>query len=90
MPSANKSPDKDRILRVFAAQRAKQPVVAAGTAKQRKLKLDLLLRWVDSHHADIHAAVHADLRKPASEADLTEILPVTTEIKHAQIGRAHV
>lgn len=84
MPPAIKASDKERILRVFAAQRANQAAVAAGTPKQRKLKLDLLLRWVDSHHADIHAALHADLRKPASEADLTEILPVTTEIKHAR------
>lgn len=84
MPPAIKAADKERILRVFAAQRSNQAAVAAGTPKQRKLKLDLLLRWVDSHHADIHAALHADLRKPASEADLTEILPVTTEIKHAR------
>ena len=84
MPPTNIAPDKERILRVFAAQRAKQPEVSARNAAQRNLKLDLLLRWVDSHHADIHAALHADLRKPPAEADLTEILPVTTELKHAR------
>ncbi len=39
--------------------------------------------WVRAHRGDIRAALTADLGKPEAETDLTEILVVLTEAKHA-------
>ncbi len=39
--------------------------------------------WVRAHRSDIRAALTADLGKPEAETDLTEILVVLMEAKHA-------
>lgn len=51
---------------------------------QRRAVLDLLARVVRDNRAQICAALAADLGKAAPEAELTELLPVLTEISHAR------
>lgn len=71
------------IERVFQLQRAHQYAIAKTTAKERKEKLKRLRAAIMTRRGDIRTALHADFRKHPSEVDLTEIFPVTSEIKHA-------
>jgi aldehyde dehydrogenase (NAD+) len=48
----------------------------------RKERLKKLLHWIEFNDEAIKSALYADFKKPASEVDLSEILPVTSEIKH--------
>lgn len=70
------------IERIFKLQSAHQYTVAKSTARERKEKLARLKAAVLARKDDIRAALYADFRKHPSEVDLTEILPVTSEIKH--------
>jgi len=71
------------IERIFNLQRAAQYEVARRTAKQRKAKLKELHKAVLKYREEIKTALYKDYRKHPSEVDLTEIYPVTTELKHA-------
>lgn len=84
-PRAGKTvPDVDpgEIERVFRAQLANQQNIAHTTAKERKQKLKRLQAALLGHREAIRKALYADFRKHPSEVDLTEIYPVTSEIKH--------
>jgi len=74
---------KENLERIFAAQNENRFHVARTTAKQRIKKLKKIRDWIREHRSDIHAALKEDFRKPEAETDLSEILVVTTEIKHA-------
>jgi aldehyde dehydrogenase (NAD+) len=71
------------IARIFKLQEAHQYAVAKSTARERKEKLKRLHKAILSRKQDIRDALYADYRKHPSEVDLTEIFPVTSEIKHA-------
>lgn len=71
------------IERIFKLQRAHQYTVAKTTARERKDKLRRLEAAIVARRDDIRAALHADFHKHPSEVDLTEVFPVTSEIKHA-------
>ena len=71
------------IERIFRLQQVHQYAVAKTTARERKEKLKRLHKAILSRKQDIRDALHADYRKHPSEVDLTEIFPVTSEIKHA-------
>ena len=71
------------IERIFEIQRAHQFAVGKTTARERKEKLKRLLNAILSRKQDIRDALYADFRKHPSEVDLTEIMPITSEIKHA-------
>ena len=71
------------IERIFKLQEAHQYAVAKSTAQERKEKLKRLHKAILSRKQDIRDALYADYRKHPSEVDLTEIFPVTSEIKHA-------
>jgi len=71
------------IERIFKLQSAHQYTVAKTTAAERKAKLKRLQAAILARRDDIRKALHDDFRKHASEVDLTEIFPVTSEIKHA-------
>jgi aldehyde dehydrogenase (NAD+) len=68
---------------VFAAQRARALELRGSTAQQRIEKLRRLISAVETHREDICAAAAADFRKPQPEVDLTELLPVIAEARHA-------
>ncbi|MCX6537870.1 MAG: aldehyde dehydrogenase family protein [Acidobacteria bacterium] len=72
-----------RIDDVFAAQRARALALRCSTAQQRIDTLRRLIAAVESHREDICAAAAADFSKPRPEVDLTELLPILAEAKHA-------
>jgi aldehyde dehydrogenase (NAD+) len=74
---------KAEIERIFDLQRSHQHRVASATARERKEKLKRLETAFLAHREDIRTALYADFRKHPSEVDLTEVFPVTSEIKHA-------
>jgi aldehyde dehydrogenase (NAD+) len=71
------------VERIFQAQLANQERVGQTTAKERKQKLKRLHAAVLGHREAIRQALYEDFRKHPSEVDLTEIYPVTSEIKHS-------
>lgn len=71
------------IERIFKLQKANQYNVANASARERKAKLKRIERALMARKQEIRDALHADFRKHPSEVDLTEIFPVTSEIKHA-------
>jgi aldehyde dehydrogenase (NAD+) len=72
-----------KIDDVFARQRLTALALRISTAEQRIAKLRRLEAVVLAHQAAIHAALMADLHKSEAEADLSEIMPVIAEIRHA-------
>ena len=71
------------IERVFKLQQAHQFAVGKTSARERKEKLKRLLTAIMSRRQEIRDALYADFRKHPAEVDLTEIMPITSEIKHA-------
>jgi aldehyde dehydrogenase (NAD+) len=68
---------------VFARQRDTALRLRASTAAERIAKLRKLEAAVLANRAALYRALHDDLRKPEAEADLSEIMPVVSEIRHA-------
>ncbi len=80
------TPDADmqfEMSRVFDLQSGCALRLRTTTAKQRIAKIRSLLQTVLKYREEILAAAHADFRKPATEAELTEIFPVVAEAKYA-------
>jgi len=73
----------EEINRLFALQKANCEKVRAVGASARIAKLRNLQRNILRKKKDIEQALHEDLRKPSQETGLSEIYPVTSEIKHA-------
>ncbi len=74
---------------LFHRQRKHQYAVAHTSPRQRKEKLRRLHAALIRHRKAIQEATWADLRKPAIEADVTEIAAVTSEIRYAVRHLAH-
>lgn len=72
------------VERIFNLQKANQFKVANTTARERIAKLDKLHKAVLKYRPEIKDALYKDFRKHPSEVDLTEVYPVTSEIKHAK------
>lgn len=72
------------INRIFELQQKNQFNVANTSASQRYAKLEKLHKAVLKYRNDIKAALYKDFRKHPSEVDLTEIYPVTSELKHTK------
>lgn len=69
---------------IFEKQKVHQYVVANTTAKERKKKLKALYKAVKyEFRQEIRDAMMADFRKPEQEVDLSEILIICNEIRHA-------
>lgn len=70
---------------LFGRQLAYYPEAGKTTARQRRVKLGRLARALEVEFRDeIREALSQDLRKPATETDLTEIYPILAEIRHAR------
>lgn len=82
-PFGDLAKTKERIHKVFDAQMTHHYHMGRTTAKERKAKLKTMLKWIYAHREDIHKALKSDFNKPEAETDLSEILAVTGEIKHA-------
>ncbi len=84
LQSAIPSVEPSEVDRIFRAQQENQFRVARSTARERRDKLKRLHDAVMNHRPAIKDALYADFRKHPSEVDLTEVYPVTGEIKHAR------
>ena len=73
----------DKIRALFSEQKKNRFAIAQTTARQRIARLRALHKAVQARRDDIHAALYADFKKPAAEVDLSEILVVNLELKHA-------
>ena len=72
------------ITAVFNLQKANQFAVANQPISERRRKLKSLKKAVEvTFRSAIQEALAKDMGKPKAEVDLTEIYPVTSEIKHA-------
>ncbi|MCG1037018.1 aldehyde dehydrogenase family protein [Polaribacter sargassicola] len=73
----------EAITAIFNAQKENQFAVANQPIKERKKKLIALKKAVAiTYRKAIAEALYKDMRKPKAEVDLTEIYPITSEIKH--------
>jgi aldehyde dehydrogenase (NAD+) len=82
-PASGIDASSAEVERIFRLQQAHQYAVAKTTAGERKEKLKRLHKAFLAHKQEIRDALYADFRKHPSEVDLTEIFPITSEIKHA-------
>ena len=78
------SADRPSIDEVFAAQRETAIALRTSTAHMRREKLRRLEEAVLVNRNAIYRALVGDLRKPEAEADLFEIMPVISGIRHAR------
>jgi len=79
-----KETETAEIQRIFDAQQANQFNIGNTTSSQRIAKLKKLHQLVLKYRPQIKEALFKDYRKHPSEVDLTEIYPITSEIKHAK------
>jgi len=77
------TPQTDRIHELFRRQRANQAAVKRTTAGQRVAKLRRLRDAIVAREQTIRDALFADFRKAPAEVDISEVVPVLTEIKDA-------
>lgn len=83
----NKEPAIDRmssteLVDLFKRQRENTRRLALSTAKERKDKLKRMLVYLLRHAGKAEQAVYLDLKKPAHEARISEILTLTTELRY--------
>ena len=74
----------NEIQRIFNLQQQNQFKVGNTTVSQRKAKLKKLHKAILAYRPQIKEALYQDYRKHPSEVDLTEIYPITSEIKHTK------
>ena len=77
------SPSRDAILAAFERQQAHQWTIRRRSAAERVQKLKDLKRAIVADREAILDAMHADFRKNRSEAELSEIQLVLTELNEA-------
>ncbi|HRH90593.1 MAG TPA: aldehyde dehydrogenase family protein [Agitococcus sp.] len=75
--------DPQQIQSVFASQQATAIRWRESTAEQRIVRLKSLREAVLAHRDDFYQAFAKDYRKPSAEVDVTELMPVLDEIRHA-------
>ncbi len=76
--------DKAEIQRIFELQKTKQFDIGSTTVKQRKAKLNKLHQLILKYRPRIKEALNKDFKKHPMEVDLTEIYPITAELKHTK------
>jgi aldehyde dehydrogenase (NAD+) len=73
----------ERVLALFRSQQAHQWTIRQRPIEERIRKLKALKRSIVAHREEILDAMHADFRKNRSEAELSEIQLVFTELNEA-------
>ncbi|MEL6675066.1 MAG: aldehyde dehydrogenase family protein [Bacteroidota bacterium] len=76
--------DVHAIQQAFTALQKNQYALGNTTVAERKAKLTKLHKTILEYRPRIKEALYNDYRKHPSEVDLTEIYPITSEIKHAK------
>ncbi len=79
----------DEIKRIFNLQKENQYAIANSTISQRRAKLKKLHRTILAYRPLIKDALYNDFRKHPTEVDITELFPVTGEIKYARRHLRH-
>ena len=74
--------DPQEIRRVFDAQLATSLAWRSSTIAERAQRLKRLRDAMMARREDFYAAFHKDYRKPSSEVEATEFMPVMDEIRH--------
>ena len=67
---------------LFAKQKRKSLALRQETIKDRKKRLKAFGKYLLNNRTRIGEAVHADLGKPLTEVDLSEVYPVVSEIRN--------
>ncbi len=84
LPPTQFETDVSELSRVFNLQVENQYHIGNTTARQRLDKLNKLHNLILKYRPQIKEALYADYRKHPSEVDLTEIYPITSELKHTK------
>lgn len=71
------------IQAVFAAQQATALRWRMSTADERRARIKRLRDAVMAHRQDFYDAFASDYRKPPAEVEISELLPVMDEMRHA-------
>lgn len=71
------------MIEIFEAHKETSMRLRTGSIEERKAKLRKVLSWIYANRDEIAKAIKSDLGKSESEVELTELFPVTTEIKLA-------
>ncbi len=74
---------QSEVDRVFELQKVHCETIRDTTASQRIEKLRRLHKNILDHQIPLEEALYEDLKKAPHETGLTELYPVTSEIKHA-------
>jgi aldehyde dehydrogenase (NAD+) len=74
--------DKMDIQKTFSSHKGTAILWRISTLEERSARLVNLRNWIKENQDLIRKALWEDFRKPEPEVDLTEIFPVTSEIKH--------
>lgn len=73
---------KGDIAALFRKQKEFAPRLATSTCRERKKKLACMLDYLMRHAAELEQAVFSDMKKPAAEVKLSEIITLTSEIRY--------
>ncbi|MFT7772192.1 aldehyde dehydrogenase family protein [Roseateles sp.] len=74
----------EAIDALFEQQAGRVQALRSSSASERRARLSRLLDGLLARREALLAAFAHDLRKPAVEAELTELVPVVDDIRHAQ------
>ncbi len=72
------------IQKIFDLQQAYQYEVGNSSVSERKAKLKKLHQAILKYRPQIKEALYKDFKKHPSEVDLTEVYPITNDIKHTR------
>ena len=72
----------EEVLRIFDAQKKNAQNVKNTTVAERLKKIKKLRQVVFANRDKIQKALWADFHKPATQVDLTEIVPIISEAKN--------
>ncbi len=72
----------DSVSKLFAAQKAHAPTLAASTAKERSRQLLQIANYLTAHQQIVVEALKADFNKPEVETLLSELATVLSHIRH--------
>lgn len=71
-----------KVKEIYTSQQSNLQALKNTTYKVRKKKLKALKAKVFDYRTKIQEALYADFKKPALEADISEIYPTISELKH--------
>ena len=74
--------ETDTLTTLFKKQKSRSLLLRQESIKDRKRRINDFGKFILANRDRIGKAVHADLRKPFAEIDLSEVYPVIAEIRN--------